>query len=335
MKILIYCNSPYIGDNMRLFNLINSLNSGIKNCELWYLGSSDYDLFSGALKSYNLVIRRAPQSLLPKRSLWDNIVKKIDTVPPAPFDLVINLGSNFYETMQIRQIPTKCFFSSTWGFLFCSRYGNYQKHKVDPTIIVGNIEKMLDISIPVKPYSIDSIDQALYQEAKRLLPNKHYIGFAVTQGHPTRKKSWSIDKFINIANEVVFRGYTPVFIIEKSYQKIIDHIQKEVPDAVFPELKTDMGCPALVTTMAQRLEAAVSIDCGVMHMIGLAKIPMVVLFGPTDPKKFAPRVESIKILDSKVICDSTDANDIPQDVVLNALEELRINQPNDQVETAS
>ncbi|MAV28900.1 MAG: hypothetical protein CMF43_03765 [Legionellales bacterium] len=62
---------------------------------------------------------------------------------------------------------------------------------------------------------------------------------------------------------------------------------------------------------------------------------MVVLFGPTDPKKFAPRIESIKILDSKVICDSMDANDIPQDIVLNALEELRINQPNDQVETAS
>ena len=29
-----------------------------------------------------------------------------------------------------------------------------------------------------------------------------------------------------------------------------------------------------------------------------------------------------------------DANDIPQDIVLNALEELRINQPNDQTETA-
>ena len=85
---------------MRLFNLINSLNSGIKNCELWYLVQY-HDLFSGALKSYNLAIRRAPQSLLPKRSLWDNILKKIDTVPPAPFDLVINLGSNFYETMQI------------------------------------------------------------------------------------------------------------------------------------------------------------------------------------------------------------------------------------------
>ena len=326
MKILIYNNSPQIGDNIRLFNLINTLNSSIHNCELWYLGSSDYDLFSGALKSYNLTIRRAPQNLLPKRSLWDNILQKIDVMPPAPFDLVINLGSNFYETMQIRQIPTKYFFSSTWGFLFCSRYGNYQKHKVDPTIIVGNIEKMLDISIPVKPYSIDSIDQALYQEAKRLLPNKHYIGFAVTQGHPTRKKSWSIDKFINIANEVVFRGYTPVFLIEKSYQKIIDHIQKEVPDALFPEQQTKMGSPALVTALAQRLEAAVSIDCGIMHMIGLAKIPMVVLFGPTDPKKLAPRIESIQILDSKVMLDSEDTDDIPQEAVINALEELRINQ---------
>ena len=53
-----------------------------------------------------------------------------------------------------------------------------------------------------------------------------------------------------------------------------------------------MGCPALVTTMAN-LEAAVSIDCGVMHMIGLAKIPMVVLFELTI-KKFAPRMKVLK-----------------------------------------
>ena len=36
--------------------------------------------------------------------------------------------------------------------------------------------------------------------------------------------------------------------------------------------------------MATRLEKAISIDNGIMHMIGLANIPMIVLFGPTNSK---------------------------------------------------
>jgi len=42
--------------------------------------------------------------------------------------------------------------------------------------------------------------------------------------------------------------------------------------------------------------------------MGLAKIPMIVLFGPTDSKKFAPKINSIKILDSKLMYKSKNIN---------------------------
>ena len=45
-------------------------------------------------------------------------------------------------------------------------------------------------------------------------------------------------------------------------------------------------------------------------MMGLANIPMIVLFGPTDSEKFAPRINSIKILDSKKNYNSKDINRI-------------------------
>ena len=53
--------------------------------------------------------------------------------------------------------------------------------------------------------------------------------------------------------------------------------------------------------MSTRLDKAISIDNGVMHMIGLANIPMIVLFGPTNSKKFAPKIKNIDILDSKIL----------------------------------
>ena len=83
-----------------------------------------------------------------------------------------------------------------------------------------------------------------------------------------------------------------------------------MPNALFPEHHSNITCPALVTALASRLNLAISIDNGIMHMMGLANIPMIVLFGPTDSEKFAPKINSIKILDSKKMYKSKHINKI-------------------------
>ena len=65
-----------------------------------------------------------------------------------------------------------------------------------------------------------------------------------------------------------------------------------------------------MTALASRLRLAISIDNGVMHMMGLANIPMIVLFGPTDSEKFAPKIDFIKVIDSKKLYNSKDINKI-------------------------
>ena len=52
-----------------------------------------------------------------------------------------------------------------------------------------------------------------------------------------------------------------------------------------------------------------------MHMMGLANIPMIVLFGPTSSEKFAPKNNYTKILDSKKIHDTSDIESITVDEV--------------------
>ena len=83
-----------------------------------------------------------------------------------------------------------------------------------------------------------------------------------------------------------------------------------MPEALFPEQDSIISCPALVTALSSRLQLAISIDNGVMHMMSLANIPMIVLFGPTNSEKFAPMRDKIKILDSKKIYNSSDINAI-------------------------
>ena len=177
----------------------------------------------------------------------------------------------------------------------------------------------LNEKIKIVDFNCNKLPKNLLNEAKKLLPKTNYIGFSVTQGNEYRKKSWSIYKFISLANKSLIKNKIPVFFIEKNQQQIIDKIKNQVPGALFPETKSELSCPALVTALSSRLDQAVSIDNGVMHMMALSDIPMIVLFGPTNSDKFAPKSNYIKILDSKKIYKSSDINNITVDDVYNLI----------------
>ena len=91
-----------------------------------------------------------------------------------------------------------------------------------------------------------------------------------------------------------------------------------IPSALFPELETDLSSAALVSCLGKRLDYAISIDNGVMHMLSLSKVPMIILFGPTDAEKFAPGYKEIIILDSKKIHKTSNISSISVEEVLAA-----------------
>jgi len=128
-----------------------------------------------------------------------------------------------------------------------------------------------------------------------------------------------IYKFITLANKWLMKKKVPVLFVEKNQEQIIEKIKNQVPSALFPEIKSEKSCPALVTALASRLDQAVTIDNGVMHMMGLAEIPMIILFGPTNPEKFAPKNNYVKILDSKKIYNTSDIDSISVEEVYNLI----------------
>ena len=146
------------------------------------------------------------------------------------------------------------------------------------------------------------------------MPDNNYIGFSITQGNKYRKKTWSTEKFINVANNL--NNQVPVFFIEKKNIQLIEEISSRVKKAIFPETNTSLSCPALITALSTRLKKAITIDNGIMHMMGLANIPMITLFGPTNSEKFAPKKRNVIILDSKKLYNSNDISKITETDVL-------------------
>jgi ADP-heptose:LPS heptosyltransferase len=321
-KILLYNSGGGLGDAIQLFPLILSLKNYFINSTFFYLGAHD-NHFKSKLKEFNLRIESIDLDLRYFGFRWWHLIKvkqKIKEKNIEEFDLIIDLQSKIRNTLILKQLSSKHFFSSTFNFHFCTKKKKYLNKKNDVSAnIISNLEIFLDAEIKKIDFNLDSLPNELINEAKKLLPESNYIGMSVTQGNAYRLKTWPIENFVELANKYMSIGKKIVFFIEKSETQLIHEIKKKLPNALFPENESKFSCPALVTALASRLEKAITIDNGVMHMLALADVPMISLFGPTSSKKFAPNISQNDILDSKFLYNSKDISKITIQDVLNLI----------------
>ena len=315
-KILLYNSGGGLGDSIQLFPLIISLKAHFKKAKFYYLGAHQ-NHFTGKLKEYNINLETLDLGLEYFGFRWWHLLfakRRLKNINIEEFDLIIDLQTKFRNSLILKRIPHEQFYSRTLNGFFSSK-----KIKSNSLNHLENLSLFIEDDIVQLDYKVNKLPKEILKEAKRLLPNSNYVGFSITQGNEYRKKSWSIYKFTALANKILSKNKVPVFFIEKNKIDLIEKIKNQVPAAIFPELNSDLSCPALVTALASRLNTAVSIDNGIMHMMSLANIPMIVLFGPTNAKKFAPKNKFTKILDSKIIHKTKDINSIEVDEVLSLI----------------
>ncbi len=315
-KILIYNSGGGIGDSIQLFPLILSLKNHFKKSNFYYLGAHK-NHFEGKLREYNIKLETLDLNLRYFGFRWWHLFfakKRAINKINGKFDLIVDLQTKLRNTIILKNIPHSSFYSRTLNGYFSSRKVNSNSQDT-----FENLNLFFGEDIQKIEFKVNKLPKEIVKEAKRLLPNSNYVGFSITQGNEYRKKSWSIYKFTALANKILSKKKVPVFFIEKNRLDIIDKVKNQVPSALFPELRSNLACPALVTALSARLETAVSIDNGIMHMMALANVPMIVLFGPTSSKKFAPKNKYTKILDSKKLYNSKDINRIEVDEVLSLI----------------
>ena len=68
--------------------------------------------------------------------------------------------------------------------------------------------------------------------------------------------------------------------------------------------------------LCKRLDYAITIDNGVMHLLSLANTPMITIFGPTSADKFSPKIKNIKILSSQRLFNSKNINLITPKIII-------------------
>ena len=98
--------------------------------------------------------------------------------------------------------------------------------------------------------------------------------------------------------------------------EIADALKAAAPDALLPTAANPpySDLPSFVMALGARLSVAVAADCGIGHMLAAANTPMVSLFGPTTPGKFAPLTPRLELIRAQTWGRET-MDAIPQDAV--------------------
>ena len=319
-RILLYNSGGGIGDALQILPLINALKNEFKNANFFYLCAHE-NHFNSSLKDLNCHINTLDLNIKYFGFRWWHlfILKgRIKKYKINKFDLVIDLQSKIRNSLILKMMPHKYFISSCFNFKFSKPVLNMKKMNRLNDNILQAVNSVLNTSCKLIDYDINNIENKFTKESEKLLPKNNYVGLSITQGNVYRKKEWPLNNIVDLCNKFKQRNKTPVFFVEKKNKELKNKIQELVPYSLFPEHESNLSSPALVICLAKRLDFAITIDNGVMHMLSLSKVPMISLFGPTDSEKFAPKYEKSIVLDSKKIHNTTNMSALTVEDVLQA-----------------
>ncbi len=292
--ICVYVGLDLIGDGLMKLPFLRALRAAFPDARVTWLAGKGPTVFARELAG---LARGLIDEVIENAGIGSRAGELFGARPLAGrrFDLVIDTQRRVLTTLILRRIAHVRFVSGAADYWLSSARppGGRDKPKAMIRQILTLVElasgRPADISQPL------SLDQASLDRAASLLPQgPRYV--ALAPGAGGRHKCWPLDRYIGLAARAKARGATPVFILGPGEAEWIDRC-RGVAGAILP--LQDHGAPAtpeLTIALARRCAAAVANDSGAGHLMAAADIPLVSLFGPTPPDKFAPMTRALTIL---------------------------------------
>jgi ADP-heptose:LPS heptosyltransferase len=247
-------------------------------------------------------------------------VRELLRAHDAGHDVVLDTQSRLVTTMVLRRIPHRLFISPAAGFRFSDR--RPPPGAASPISVRRGFHTLVELAagrdLPFE--TTVAVGPAYHAAAARLLPGgPRYVGFAPGAGG--RAKCWPLERFLFVARMQVRAGRVPVFFLGPQERDWLPGIAAAVPEARFPEqeYQGESAGPLLGIALAGRLAAAVANDAGGGHILAASGIPVLTLFGRTNPAKFAGDAPNRIVLSARTFGARTVAG-IPAEVVTKHLD---------------
>jgi len=333
--ILVYVGLDRVGDSLLKLPFVRGLRDAFPEAHITWLAGKDTSVYAS-------IMAPVVEGLIDEVIEHPGAVEgKADGIGLSPkellhrplkgraFDLIIDTQKVALATLILFRIRHKNFVSPFGNFILSSKKPakDYKFPKLMQRQLLDLLEITTGHNYPTPTQLELALDPALVDLAAAALPEGLcYIGFSPGAGG--LPKCWPLEKFITLAKEQVGKGRVPVFILGPQEIGWQAEIANEVPEAIFPLQKNNLGeehnyAPQLTMALSRKLALAVSNDSGTGHMFATGGAKLISLFGRTVPEKFTPMASNLTIIRAQDY-GGREMDFIPVNVVSQAIEQVLV-----------
>lgn len=117
---------------------------------------------------------------------------------------------------------------------------------------------------------------------------------AVHPGSGSARKNWPLDRFLEVARTTAGRGRRLLFILGEADHEIAGAVRAAAASLGAP-VADSLDLVELAGVLAN-CGGYLGNDSGITHIAAALGIPVVTVFGPTDPARWAPRGDHVRLL---------------------------------------
>lgn len=138
----------------------------------------------------------------------------------------------------------------------------------------------------------------------------------ISPGAGSVKKRWPLEYFLVVAAEAKKRGLQPSILLgpaEVDLEAVVQDNPKSHPQVIKPRTFQEL-IPVL-----QSAASFIGNDSGVSHLAAFLEVPTLVIFGPSDPERWRPFGNHVRIVTAGPVCSpcfDTDRSDCLQHTCL-------------------
>jgi lipopolysaccharide heptosyltransferase II len=136
------------------------------------------------------------------------------------------------------------------------------------------------------------------EAAKSSLDGDDFIGIVSGARHPT--KTWPVRHTAALADRCHREGYRVALLGGQEDGSLTGAVVNSMKSR--PEYVRTGGSLGQLAGVLSRCRAVVSPDSGPAHMAGALGVPVVVVFGPTSPQRWAPRGPRVRVVRRELAC---------------------------------
>lgn len=272
---LLVVKMSSLGDHFHALPAVHQLKEGLGVAVDWVTQPEYVEL----ARCFSDVDRVIP---FPRRGFWKGLPGYLRDVRRERYEYVVDLQGLLKSAVAARAARGgPCIgpsFSREGASVFYSAVAgprNKERHAVEE-----NLDIVRHFGLEVK----EAVFRVRFPEAKRSEPSPR---IALVPCSRWATKNWPLERFVEAARALAARAHASFFIVGGSADGAAC---EQIAEALGSAAVNTCGRTSLVElgSLLQEMDLAITVDSGPMHMAAALGVPVLALFGATDPKRTGP-----------------------------------------------